>query len=1139
MGDGSRFFSDEKEEKPEKQSLFVKEEADEDDEDIQIIPVSQEDERYTLFESEITAIIPDICLSRVNELFGRFKDDPQPVMSAVNSYFNTTNFSERDATGAQVQSAPVRTGQFYPPTSTHRASPYYNYQTPQRKQPTILQSLSQSRNPPAGLSGVRKLSQPTVDHKPAKRIKTVVPVKPKPLDLKVKWRRFIGSFQVTGWATRPTMSPIPYGTKLSIVRSVNNSTSKRKSIASNNVSNVKLVQHADDPVKMKEIGRIPEDIANILYPLIGEGNLECDFDVTVVLCESRLSIGDSFILQLDCFLTNLLFDACRAGQQQNSVETDVKALRQMKGFNNSTTIETEAEMIKRKKQMALFKLFQRLDHQLHLQSEQSKEEVVIDLDDEECDGGTDNDNSNSEDNDKVEDLNVNQLKEFYRRTQITSSLASLPETSPPNENFKLDLRSYQKQGLTWMLRAERELVDKDHSEMMNPLWKEFYWPKDRSWDVSRNEDLRQPFDDTKFYANLYSSEFSSEKPLLSNVCRGGILADEMGLGKTISTLALIHSVPFDKEYQDSKEELEEKDYAYRTTLIVVPTSLLTQWDEEFNKANNDGSTSLVYYGTETNFKLNEKLCGSDDSPMVVITTYGTLQSEWNRLAAKVGNDHTQELPKEGLFSVKWFRVVLDEAHNIRTRTNKTTKACYDLQCSRRWLLTGTPIINRLDDLFSLVKFLKLEPWSNIQYWNTFVSKPFENKKYSQALDVIQSILEPIILRRTKQMKQSNGKPLVELPEKEVIIERIKFSPKEQALYNWFLSRAANSVNQSIAKGDVLKKYSTILTMILRLRQICDHMDLISGGVNGDEMEEDASSLNILDDVPKELLITESDWEINEFNQVKSHITNTFPDMNSIKEIECSICTENEIQDIIFTECGHGFCSSCLLEYIDYKHIQQPNQELNCPNCRFVISSDRLLKVKNEPDYLSSKDYTLVRFNNNLRSSKLNALLSHLRRIKDTSPNEKVVVFSQFSMYLDILERELSKEPGLNVFKFDGRMSLNARSVVLKSFKESNDGVTVLLLSLKAGGVGLNLTEASIAFMCDPWWSPSVEDQAIDRIHRIGQESNVKVIRFIMEGTIEEKMLKIQERKRTIGEVVEAEEEERRNRRIEEIQMLFN
>ena len=127
-----------------------------------------------------------------------------------------------------------------------------------------------------------------------------------------------------------------------------------------------------------------------------------------------------------------------------------------------------------------------------------------------------------------------------------------------------------------------------------------------------------------------------------------------------------------------------------------------------------------------------------------------------------------------------------------------------------------------------------------------------------------------------------------------------------------------------------------------------------------------------------------------------------------------------------------------------------------------------------------------------------------------------------------------------VYKFDGRLNMNGRGKLLNLFNAplTNGKIAILLLSLKAGGVGLNLTTASRAFMMDPWWSPSIEDQAIDRIHRIGQNETVKVVRFIMENSIETKMLKIQERKKQIGEAVGVEEEERRKRRIEEIQILF-
>ncbi|OBA24158.1 hypothetical protein METBIDRAFT_21500, partial [Metschnikowia bicuspidata var. bicuspidata NRRL YB-4993] len=179
--------------------------------------------------------------------------------------------------------------------------------------------------------------------------------------------------------------------------------------------------------------------------------------------------------------------------------------------------------------------------------------------------------------------------------------------------------------------------------------------------------------------------------------------------------------------------------------------------------------------------------------------------------------------------------------------------------------------------------------------------------------------------------------------------------------------------------------------------------------------------------------------------------------------------------------------------------------------------------------------------------KIQALVAHLRELKEQSPGEQVVVFSQFSTFLDLIENELKglgSDGDLDfvVHKFDGRLNMVDREKVLRKFTAQNkaDGrISVLLLSLKTGGVGLNLTVAKRAFMMDPWWSPSIEDQAIDRVHRIGQDQNVKVVRFIVKNSIETKMLRIQERKRMMGEAVEVEEEERRKQRIEEIKLLFD
>jgi len=154
--------------------------------------------------------------------------------------------------------------------------------------------------------------------------------------------------------------------------------------------------------------------------------------------------------------------------------------------------------------------------------------------------------------------------------------------------------------------------------------------------------------------------------------------------------------------------------------------------------------------------------------------------------------------------------------------------------------------------------------------------------------------------------------------------------------------------------------------------------------------------------------------------------------------------------------------------------------------------------------------------NNSSSAKISALLKHLTTLRRTNSAAKSVVFSQFTTFLDLIEPYL-RSSGISFLRFDGSMSQKQRAAVLTSFTstESKNAkkATVLLLSLRAGGVGLNLTAAERVFMMDPWWSWAVEAQAIDRVHRMGQEKEVKVIRFVCRDSIEEKMLRIQERKK--------------------------
>ena len=136
-------------------------------------------------------------------------------------------------------------------------------------------------------------------------------------------------------------------------------------------------------------------------------------------------------------------------------------------------------------------------------------------------------------------------------------------------------------------------------------------------------------------------------------------------------------------------------------------------------------------------------------------------------------------------------------------------------------------------------------------------------------------------------------------------------------------------------------------------------------------------------------------------------------------------------------------------------------------------------------------------------------------LRRDDPSAKAIVFSQFVSMLDLIEHRL-KLAGVGLVKLDGRMSFDARDKYITRFT-SDAETSVFLISLKAGGVALNLTVASAVFIMDPWWNPAAEFQAMDRIHRLGQFKPIKVVRFVVENTIEDRILRLQEKKRLVFE----------------------
>ncbi|KAL8705693.1 MAG: hypothetical protein Q9201_001213 [Fulgogasparrea decipioides] len=961
--------------------------------------------------------------------------------------------------------------------------------------------------------------------------------------------RYVGAFGVGGWATKSGLRSIQHGEIARIERTKIKPPVKvgrggkiiqsAKNIAAKN-RNDTIVRFIN--AKGEEIGRLPKDTAEWVSPLIDQN--VCRFDGICVYAPERIRVNDTVYLQLRCSLLKRAFEAGGFVKPQDNRTT---------GFFEEK--ETSEEKDLRLRQVALVRLFDEINlHPTTINDTTAKHKrqgilqaaEIAEQHDKEAESKKqrppeDGISTPSADDEAEEgkELEQDQLDTLYKKAQ---SFDFNTPTREPAASFVMDLRKYQKQALHWMVSKEKD-EKSDHKEVsMHPLWEEYDWPvKDME-----DENVPSVTGQDKFYVNPYSGELSLDFPAQEQHCLGGILADEMGLGKTIEMLSLMHSHQSEVAMQATQsvpssvvdlprlpKSTATIEPAPCTTLVVAPMSLLAQWEREAIKASKPGTLkTLVYYGTDKAANLQHMCCEANaaSAPNLIITSYGIVLSEFNQVASRGGDRGSHG----GLFSLDFFRVILDEAHFIKNRQSKTAKACYEISAQHRWVLTGTPIVNRLEDLFSLVRFLRVEPWNNFSFWKTFITVPFESKDFIRALDVVQTVLEPLVLRRTKDMKTPDGQALVPLPPRTIDIEEIELSKQEREVYDYIYTRAKRTFNATMEAGTLLKSYTTIFAQILRLRQSCCHPILTRNKAIAAEEEDAAAAVDIANGLADDMDLQELIERFTSDSGNEEDITNKFgahvlQQIQSEANSECPICAEEPMIEPAVTGCWHSACKQCLLDYI--QHQKDKNELPLCFNCREPINQRDIFEIFREIDdddgdpettsssmdlYSATPPGTVRPPKISLRrigtsSAKIAALISHLKTHRTSSPSTKSVVFSQFTSFLDLIAPALSRA-NIPFLRFDGSMNQKVRASTIATFTESNKGM-VLLLSLRAGGVGLNLTAAKRVFMMDPWWSFAVEAQAIDRVHRMGQEQEVKVTRFVVRGSIEGRMLKIQERKK--------------------------
>ncbi|KAH9899100.1 DNA repair protein rad-5, partial [Xylariomycetidae sp. FL2044] len=967
--------------------------------------------------------------------------------------------------------------------------------------------------------------------------------------------RYIGACGVEGWATRSGTNLLKHGNVVKIERQKIQPFSSVKGrgkmvmaprMTSAAARRVDVIVRFTDG-KGTEIGRLAKDTANWVSSLIDQD--VCIFEGTCVYAPERMRTNDTVFIQLRCFL------------KKNSFHNDSFQLSDDRSTGLFEEKETTEERDLRLRQVGLVRLFQEINlspTRTNSAAAKNSRQGLLDAAeaaDKSSKGSPKPGNGEApgssppSDAEDGQELEQDQLDTLYRKAQ--SFDFNTPEAEPA-DTFAMTLRPYQKQSLHWMLSKEKDLKNERREASMHPLWEEYAWP---TKDVD-DKDLLQVEGQEHFYVNPYSGEMSLEFPVQEQHCLGGILADEMGLGKTIQMLSLIHTHKAEVSSAHTAEHLNSVNNlprlpsttgvvrAPKTTLVIAPMSLLSQWQSEAENASKEGTLkSMVYYGTDKAANL-QALCSEANyasAPDVIITSYGVVLSEFTQIASQ----SSVRPSSDGLFSLDFFRIILDEAHTIKNRQSKTSKACYQLSAEHRWVLTGTPIVNRLEDLFSLVRFLRVEPWNNFSFWRTFITVPFESKDFMRALDVVQTVLEPLVMRRTKDMKTPDGMPLVPLPPKTINIVDVELSQAERAVYDFIFTRAKRTFSANVEKGTVMKAYTTIFAQILRLRQSCCHPILVRKQevVTDEELagaEADAAA-GLSDDMDLQSLIERFTSTTGEEKDAKTFGAHVLQQIRDEAVNECPICSEEPMNEQTVTGCWHSACKQCLLDYM--KHKTDRHEVPKCFNCRAPLNSRDLFEVVRHDDepaaspHGSAPKISLQRLGVNESSSKVVSLMRHLRDLRREHPRMKSVVFSQFTSFMSLIEPALVKA-NMRYLRLDGSITQKARAAILDEFR-SSDRFTILLISLRAGGVGLNLTQAKRVFVMDPWWSFAVEAQAIDRVHRMGQDDEVKVYRFITRDSVEERMLKVQDRKKFIATSLGMmTDEEKRLSRIEDIKELL-
>ncbi|ALC45775.1 CG10445 [Drosophila busckii] len=546
--------------------------------------------------------------------------------------------------------------------------------------------------------------------------------------------------------------------------------------------------------------------------------------------------------------------------------------------------------------------------------------------------------------------------------------------------------------------------------------------------------------------------------------KGGILGDDMGLGKTLTMISLILASKVEDERAASQD-------SRKSTLVICPASILHQWSNEIkSKVETDALSVHLYHGPSRNNAVNRIYFDSD----VIITTYSIVRS-----------DYRTQGPASWLFVHKWKRIVLDEAHIMR---NPRSQCCFTicrLQSKYRWALTGTPIQNAAKDAFALMQFLQVPTFKDLTHWRRLMKEGMEGHRR------LNCVLKPLLLRRTKaQLQASGGMP--PMPLLHVQLVEIKLSEAEMTVYQILLVISKKLFEQFLqqyehrnadlnyynAKGvpKFLRDFNDPVYGVLHRKL------LISLGYDPDTKIQGIVIMVLL-------------LRLRQFCCHPALMMSMLGGNALLPGNDADVAAE----------------PTAALQLNVIAELQQLAESRRDCNTRAQTTKGDLaatLKLLSPANPI---------FDRGLYSSKMVQVLARVEHIL-LYTQDKLIIVSQWASHLTLIGEQLAvrKHPTLY---FHGGLNVAKRQAVLDEFNIAGNDKRVLLLSLLAGGLGLNLNVANHLLLIDLHWNPQTERQAQDRVYRYGQQKPTYIYRFCCTDTVEDRIKALQDHKIEIFNVV--------------------